>query len=63
MLDVTCFDMSFEHPYYDMMEFVQEVQSKFILFIVYGCDFFNAFFFLVVPNEIATAATAFINDR
>ncbi|KAG2207553.1 hypothetical protein INT47_004303 [Mucor saturninus] len=42
VLDVTCFGMTFDHPYYDMMEFVQEIQ---------------------IPNEVATAATAFINDR
>ncbi|KAG2234585.1 cyclin-like protein [Thamnidium elegans] len=41
VLEVVCFDMSFEHPYYDMLEFVKEVG---------------------IPNEIATAALAFIND-
>lgn len=30
VLEVVCFDMSFEHPYYDMLEFVKEVGSKYI---------------------------------
>ncbi|CAO3647049.1 unnamed protein product [Mucor hiemalis] len=41
VLEVTCFDMSFEHPYYDMLEFAKEIKT---------------------PNDITTAALAFIND-